>query len=265
VYHAHSTYEDFRNSFIGSNLLAPLYGWYLKQLYRRADHLITPTPYAKQLLRNYGLTQPITPLSNGIDLAQYAPDAHKVAAFRDYFELNAQQKVVMSVGLFFARKGILDFVALAKRHPEWTFIWFGYTDLHLIPRDIRRIVQGQHPDNLIFPGYITGDVLEGAFQGADAFVYPSYEETEGIVVLEALASKQNVIVRDIPVYADWLLDGQNVHKAKDLEMFDDKLTQLLAGQLPSVVQAGYEVAQQRDLPVIGQKLARVYEDVIQQN
>ena len=32
------------------------------------------------------------------------------------------------------------------------------------------------------------------------FSFPSREETEGIVVLEALASQQQVLVRDIPVY-----------------------------------------------------------------
>ena len=42
IYHAHSTEEDFRNSFIGSNLIAPLYRRYLISLYRQADVLITP-------------------------------------------------------------------------------------------------------------------------------------------------------------------------------------------------------------------------------
>ena len=32
------------------------------------------------------------------------------------------------------------------------------------------------------------------------FFFPSREETEGIVVLEALASHQHVVLRDIPVY-----------------------------------------------------------------
>ena len=36
-------------------------------------------------------------------------------------------------------------------------------------------------------------------------------KTEGIVVLEALASKQNVLVRDIPVYNGWLEDSKNCY------------------------------------------------------
>ena len=101
VYHGHSTYEDFRNSFTGSNLIAPFFKRYLVSLYQKADALITPTPYSKQLLRGYRLSQPITPISNGIPLEKYAPDADKVAKFRNYFDLSPDQKVVMSVGLFF--------------------------------------------------------------------------------------------------------------------------------------------------------------------
>ena len=43
IYHGHSTMEDFRNSFIGSNLLAPIVKKYLTFLYRHADLVITPT------------------------------------------------------------------------------------------------------------------------------------------------------------------------------------------------------------------------------
>ncbi|BDP49503.1 hypothetical protein EfmJHP10_09390 [Enterococcus faecium] len=66
VYHAHSTEEDFRNSFIGSNQLSPIVKKYLVGLYQKADYLITPTPYSKQLLESYGIRVPIQAISNGI-------------------------------------------------------------------------------------------------------------------------------------------------------------------------------------------------------
>lgn len=262
VYHGHSTYEDFRNSFTGSNLLAPWYRRYLISLYGKADGLITPTPYSKTLLQNYGLTQPITAISNGVELAKYQYDTHKVRAFREYFQLGDKQKVIMSVGLFFERKGIFDFAELAKRHPEYTFIWFGYTDLRLVPKDIRHLVKNNTYKNLIFPGYITGDVLLGAFQGADLFLYPSFEETEGIVVLEALASRQHVLVRNIPVYQNWLEEGVNVYKADNVDEFDEKMQSILNAQVSDVRDAGHALAVARDLPKIGAQLQKVYEKTL---
>lgn len=40
----------------------------------------------------------------------------------------------MGVGLYIERKGILDFVELAKRLPEYKFIWFGYSSLAYSPK-----------------------------------------------------------------------------------------------------------------------------------
>ncbi len=217
IYHAHSTEEDFRNSFVGSNQLAPLVKKYLVSLYKKADCLITPTPYAKDLLVSYGLTLPIYPISNGINLTKFAPDTTKEAKFMEYFQLKETDKVVISVGLFFERKGLVDFVEIAKKRPEYTFIWFGSVPLYSVPNNIRQIVKEDHPENVIFPGYISGDVLEGAYSKADVFFFPSYEETEGIVVLEALASHQDVLLRDIPVYHGWLEKEKNCYMGSSNE------------------------------------------------
>ncbi|WP_220741116.1 glycosyltransferase [Leuconostoc miyukkimchii] len=264
IYHGHSTYEDFRNSFTGSNAIAPLFKRYLVSLYQEADTIITPTPYSRKLLQGYHLNQPIVSISNGIPLEKYEQNNDKVQAFRDYFGLSEQQKVIMSVGLFFERKGILDFVELAKRHPEFIFIWFGYTDLRIVPKKIRRLVKYNQVSNLIFPGYITGDVIQGAYQGADLFLYPSYEETEGIVVLEALASKQKVLVRNIPVYQKWLQNGVNSYQANNIDEFDTKMVQILNKKIPDLSEQGYQLAVARDLPEIGKQLQTVYEEVLRE-
>lgn len=267
IYHAHSTEEDFKNSFIGSNQLAPLVKKYLVSLYRQADHLITPTPYSKKLLQDYGLTVPIAPISNGIDLDNYQADPVKEAAFREYFHLKATQKVVICVGLFFKRKGLLDFVALARQLPEYTFIWFGDVPLYSIPRQIRKIVQTDHPTNVIFPGYIKGDVLKGAYTNADLFFFPSYEETEGIVVLEALASQQNVLVRDIPVYHGWLTDQRNCYMGHNNSEFKTLIQAIVEKQVPDLTAAGYQTAQSKSITEIGHELQAVYQQVLapQQN
>ncbi|MHA5094569.1 glycosyltransferase [Oenococcus oeni] len=264
VYHAHSTYEDFRNSFIGSNFLSKPFKKHLIKAYRQADLIITPTPYAKSLLRSYGLKQPIVPISNGVRVSSYRRNKSKIIKFRQFLNLkeNDKRKIIISVGLYFQRKGIMDFVELARRNPEHLFVWFGYTDLRIIPKKIRETVKKDHPDNCVFAGYITGDVLQGAYSGADLFLYPSYEETEGIVVLEALASSQKVLVRDIPVYNDWLHDGFDCYKASNLDEFDKRLNEILAGKVKNVSKAGHEVALKRDVSLIGPQLKKAYEEAL---
>lgn len=264
VFHAHSTEEDFRNSFVGSNQLAPLVKKWLVALYQQADHLITPTPYSKKLLRSYGLTQPISAISNGIDLKKYYPDEKKEAAFRKYFKLSETQKVVICVGLFFERKGILDFVEIAKKMPEYTFIWFGDVPMLSIPAAVRQVVKKDHPENVIFPGYINGDLIEGAYSGADLFFFPSYEETEGIVVLEALASQQQVLLRNIPVYDGWMEDRTNCYMGNDNQGFERLIHQLVEHQLPNLSMAGFKTAQEKSITQIGAELKAVYQEVLEQ-
>lgn len=264
IYHAHSTEEDFRNSFIGSNQVSPLVKKYLVSLYNKADYLITPTPYSKSLLEDYGIKLPIRAISNGIDLDKYVKDPRKEELFKDYFHIKEDEKVIICVGLYFERKGITDFIQLAERLPDYRFIWFGHTPLLSIPAHVRKLVVEDHPANVEFPGYIKGQVIEGAFSACDLFFFPSYEETEGIVVLEALASRQRVLVRDIPVYDNWLEDGVHCYKGSTNQEFYELIQGIIQGTLPDTSQRAFEVAAQRSIVEVGKALKEVYEEVLSQ-
>ncbi|WP_416324675.1 glycosyltransferase family 4 protein [[Eubacterium] hominis] len=261
VYHAHSTEEDFRNSFMLSNQIAPLFKKRLVHLYSKADHIITPTPYSKKLIESYGIDLPIHAISNGIDLEKFNYNEDKIKAFHEYFNIK-DEKVIICVGLFFVRKGILDFIEVAKRLPEYKFIWFGHVPLYSIPKQIRDIVTKDHPDNVIFPGYVSGPVIEGAYCGADAFFFPSMEETEGIVVLEALASYQQVILRDIPVFDPWMKDKVNCYKGHDVDSFTKLVDDVVCKRLPDVSAEGRKTAMERSIPEVGKQLRQVYEAVL---
>lgn len=261
IYHAHSTEEDFRNSFVLSNQIAPVFKKMLMSLYPKADYIITPTPYSKTLLEGYGITLPIVAISNGIDLNRFHYDQEKIKAFRRYFSLNDDEKVIIAVGLYFERKGILDFVEVAKNLPQYKFIWFGHTPLYSIPKKIRDVVMETHPKNVIFPGYVKGPIIEGAYAGADCFFFPSKEETEGIVVLEALASAQKVVLRDIPVYDPWLIHGVNCFKGKDNDEFIELIKQSVENDHAEITENGRVTAETRSIRDVGQQLKSVYEAV----
>ncbi len=258
VYHAHSTEEDFRNSFVLSNVFAPVFKDVIVNLYSKADCLITPTPYSRKILLGYGIDLPIYPVSNGIELSKFSYDAEKIKAYRRYFSLNEDDKVIISVGLPFERKGIIDFVKVARQLPQYKFIWFGEINPALVPREINEIVE-DHPYNVMFPGYVKGPIIQGAYQDASCFFFPSYEETEGIVVLEALASHQNVLVRDIGAFDPWLKNGINCRKGKNNEEFIQLLQDIVEKKIPSTKAAGFKVAEERSIDRIGQRLKHVYE------
>ena len=259
VYHAHSTEEDFKNSFIFSNLISPLFKKWIVKCYKLGDVIVTPTPYSKKLLEGYkGLEdKKIYAISNGIEIDFFKKDILAGKKFRKSYKCADKDKVVIGIGLYIERKGILDFVEMAKRMPEYKFIWFGYSPLSASPKKIRDAVNTKLP-NLVFAGYVEREVIKQAMCGADLFFMPTLEETEGIPLIEACAAKQNILIRDIPIWQGWLVDGRNIYKGKDNEEYEDKIKGILNKKLPSLVDEAYGLAKERDLVNVGKQLKDVY-------
>lgn len=257
VWYGHSTMEDFRHSFRGSDLLAPLFRRWILFCYGLGDVVVTPTDYSRALLEGYGLKRPVYALSNGVDTAFFRPDPALRAGFRRRYGLREGERAVASVGHTIARKGLPDFLALARRMPAVRFLWFGWTDPRLLPRDIRDAMDGA-PANVSFPGFVDRERLREAYCGADAFAFLSHEETEGIVVLEALACGIPTVVRDIPVYDGWLEQGKTVYKASNLDEFQQTVEGLLDRTLPDLTAAGRALAETRSLEAVGVRLREIY-------
>lgn len=260
VYHAHSTEEDFKNSFIFSNQLSPLFKKWISKCYRLGDHIITPTEYSKKLLEKYNLNTPITAISNGINMNFFEKNEENGKKFRSDFGYDDNTKVIIGIGLYLERKGILDFVELAKRMPEYKFVWFGYSPLVFSPRSVRKAVNTKL-DNLKFAGYVEPEVLRGAYSGADLYIFPTLEETEGIPILEALTERIDTVIHDIPIF-DFLDDGINIYKAKNLDEYEFKIRGLLEGKLKSLTNEGYKMVEQKEISKVGRQLIEVYKKVI---
>lgn len=261
VVHAHSTEEDFLNSFNFANLVK---GWFykrLKNMYSKADLLITPTNYSKSLLESYGyIDAPIIPLSNGINLSEYVYKEKNVQEFKDFFDIKENDKVVIGVGLLFERKGLHDFIEVARSMPDVKFIWFGKLNKLVQTRKIRKAIK-RKPDNVIMPGYIAGSIIKGAFSGADALLFPSYEETEGIVILEAMASHLPVVLRKHDVYADYE-NEKEVLKGENNAEFIELLERVFNNDMSKMTDAAYKKMEEKDLVLIGKELKNIYSDLL---
>ena len=258
VYYAHSTMEDFRRSFPGSNWFAPLFKRWIKLCYQLGDVIITPTEYSRSLLLGYGIRKPIYSLTNGVDTEFFSPDAARRKVFRARYGLSEEDQVVISVGHTIERKGLLDYIALAQQMPQTKFFWFGHTPDYLVPKTVRRAM-AEAPGNLRFAGYISQEELRDAYCGADVFAFLSLEETEGIVVLEALSCGIPTVLRDIPVYQGWIPEGPGIWKARDALGFRQAVGEALDRPLHDLGKTGRNIALSRRLEAVGQSLAAIYQ------
>lgn len=245
---AHVTAEDMRGVFRFSYLLAPLMKKYLTYAYNQADLILTPSDYTRDLIIGYGLDPAkIKSQSNGVELTKFIrrPIAHSGLT-------------VGTVALAIPRKGIDTFLFLAERFPALQFTWAGKIYSSLLTKPLPKVL----PANVRFSGYVPDIVA--AYNSFDTFIFPSYEENQGMVILEAAASGLPILVRDIPVYRGWLVDGENCLKAKDNADFALKLKQLIEDRDLRVrlSQAALKLAAANSLPILGERLQKLYLELI---
>ena len=77
--------------------------------------------------------------------------------------------------------------------------------------------------------------------------------------------KAKAVIRDIGVFEDWLEDGVNVYKAKDIDDFEAKIVGVLEGKLPDLTEEGYKVAIDHDIKKVGKELVSIYKEVLEEN
>ena len=257
VYHAHSTYEDFRNSFILSNFWSNKFKKRIIKCYSTGDVIITPTNYSKKLLESYGIKKRIEVVSNGIDLSFFKQSNNN---FREKNNFSKNEKLIMCVGTYMERKGILDFVELAKKFQEYKFLWFGESPLWLAPKKIRKAVKTKIP-NLHFMGYVNPNILRDAYNSADLFLYTTHEETEGMPIMEALACKTRALINDIGVFEDYI-DKKDVYKYKNMDEASKLIPMILENKLPDLTANGYKKVKDKNINNIGKRLKEIYESVL---
>lgn len=220
---SHVTVEDLQKSVRFFKMipgLSFLVKKYLKYAYGHADLIFCPSQYTKNLLISYGLpTEKLFAQSNAVDTGKYYKDPERRDSYRKQYNLSGI--VVGNVSLAIPRKGIDTFVSLSKKFTKNQFVWFGKIFSKFV---VAGLPEAKH-SNISFTGFVQDAVA--ALNALDVFLFPSYEENQGMVVLEAAAIGLPILVRDIPVYNGWLVHNVNCLIAKDHGQFEKFLGQLL--------------------------------------
>lgn len=263
IAHAHSigTY-DFKDSFTLSNTFAPLYEKYLTYFYELSDAVVTPSEHARKLLRAQGISRPIYVISNGVDLDRFRGNPQAREEYRR--RLGLKRFTVFSAGNIIPRKGVLDFLEVARRLPQFDFVWFGHMWSRLLAFDSEmHQALDERPSNVKLPGFI--EDTPGAFSACDLLFYPSYGETHGLVLFEAAALQRPILVRDLPEYtaAGWH-DEENCLKGKTLDDFCEKILRLAQDESlrARLVQRAYRLAEANSLDRVGHQLYKLYGELL---
>lgn len=254
--HAHVTSEDFRDSFRGSNRLAPVLRRYLRWIYSKADRVLCPSQHTKTVLESYPVTAPIDVITNGVDHESLAGFESLRADYRSRFDLSGV--VVFSVGNVFERKGLTTFCRLAQA-TNLNFVWFGPYDTGPHASSVVKEWVGSPPTNVTFTGWI--DDKRGAFGAGDIFLFPTKAENQGIAVLEAMACGKAVVLRDLPVFNEYYTHEEDCLLCSTFAEFREALERLAANPdlRDRLGQNARATAEEHRLENVGDRLYEIYD------
>lgn len=257
---AHTSADDFKNSFLFSNQLSGLLKKFLIFYLKKGDLIFCPSEHAKKLISSYGLpAEKIKVVSNGVDSNFFKSTAQRRKAGRKKYQMKGI--CVGMVGIVIKRKGIKTFLNLAREFPKHRFYWFG----KIFSSKLAESLPKKLPKNAIFTDYIGRDKeMPQALSGIDIFLFPSHEENQGIALLEAASAGLPILTRDLPAYQGWLVHQENCFKAKSEKDFKKYLKTLLEEEAvrKKLSENAKKMAKSEDISEIGKKVKKIYQELL---
>ena len=190
---------------------------YVLQFYKQADYLVTVNPRFIEDLEHYGIPKErITYIPNFVsrDTFYKITDRSK-ANLRESFGLDPDKFTVVSAGQLQMRKGVLEFIDLAKKMPDIQFVWAGDFAFKGISEGRKEIMEhmDELPSNVHFLGLVERNRMNEFFNMGDVMLQLSFEELFPMTILESMNANIPLLLRDLreyrPILFDYYLKGNS--------------------------------------------------------
>lgn len=185
----HTNFHVYSDHYRLRWLKRPIFS-YLRHFHNQTHRTLVPTYDLKQHLEQSGYER-VDILSRGVDCQLFSP-SHRNEALRQHWGLGRGQMAVLYVGRLAAEKNlplaVRCFRAMQAVQPRLKFVLVGDGPLF-------RKIHRENPD-FIFCGLQLGAALAEHYACGDIFLFPSFTETFGNVVMEAMASGLAVVMFD---------------------------------------------------------------------
>lgn len=210
----------------------------LKRLSKRycngADYVVAPSTAIERLLRTYGVTKPIVVNPTGIVCQEFRRlDAAARTAVWDRYRVPSDQRIILFGGRLAKEKNLTFllrcFRSVADRDQGVHLVFAGGGPFEGTLR--RHIHSAGLATRATITGFLTKEQIAQTMGAADIFAFPSYTETQGIVLAEALAAGCPVVAIDALGPKDAVRSGRNGFLVPlDETAFTAKLELLLADE-----------------------------------
>lgn len=265
TYHTH--YDRYAHYVPGpSRLVAHLAIRQATAFANRADLVIAPAAAVARDLRAQGVQTRIAIVPTGVPLAIDPTQGHRVAR-RQALGLHEGAPLCLSVGRLAKEKNqgflLSAFPHLLAGLPKARLVMVGEgDDRPRLERLAQRLgIQGR----VHFIGAVPHEKVRDYYLAADLFLFPSTSETQGIVVLEALAAGLPVVAVASDAAADLLGDGRaGILTPEEPVAFAQGAVGLWEqpARRQAMAEAGREIAAGYDPDACANTLLGLYEELV---
>ena len=228
----HTFFEDYLHHYLPW-IPRPFARGLARQISRRqcnaVDGIIAPSQPLLDVLRRYGVDTPAEVVATGLPATRF--ERADGALFRVRYGIAPERPVMLYLGRVAFEKNI-DFLLrmtaeLRRKLPDVLLLIAGEGPAQSSLR--QRSIEMSLQDNVRFIGYLNRDTdLNACYRAADLFVFSSLSETQGLVLLEAMAQAVPVVAIAELGTRSILVEGEGASIAPcDEYIFADKAYELL--------------------------------------
>lgn len=204
---------------------------YVISTYKKADEIVVVNPAYIPPLVDLGIKKEnITYIPNFVDHEKFhllnEEERNKI---RDKYQIPHDKFVVLGCGQVQTRKGVLDYVEVAKRNPDKMFVWAGGFSFGKLTDGYKELkaIMDNPPDNVKFIGIIPRTEMNDIFNMSDVLFMPSLSELFPMSILEAVNSFKPVLLRDLDLYEEILFKDKDCYAiGKNVDEFDQEIKHL---------------------------------------
>ena len=208
----HTLFSEYGHYLIKSETLLKIFKktykrltWsYLRWFYNQCDFVTAPSERIKFLLAKHGVKKPIYFIPTGVKTRLRNKNKK---ALRSKYGFG-DEKIILHIGRITKEKNILFILNSLRRLLKKENAVFVITSDGPYKNELQ-----EHAKNLglrnkvMFTGYLSNEQLKDFYAIADLFVLASKSETQGIVLIEAVANKLPIVALNAPVTGDFLKEN----------------------------------------------------------
>ena len=226
-----------------------------RKMFNSLDNLtiITPSEWLAEIVKESYLNRyPVRVVNNGIDLKKFSYRKPQNEIFKKY-GINKEKKTILGVAsIWDARKGMKDFLLLAKSlSAEYQILLVGLSQKQIqgLPENIVGVKRTENQEELAM-----------IYSLAQVFMNPSLEESFSLVTVEAIACGTPAIVLDTSAVKELVCDDNGIVLSRhEPEDYIKAIRKLEAKQLTR--ETIMETARKYDADAFAQKVIDLYEQM----